>query len=65
MSRGIPNGPECAAVLSLEPLLAANMACTMAMVAFVSLVRPIAQEIHMWEAPWRSEKSTVHLCVFT
>lgn len=39
-------------VFSLKPLLAANMTCTMAMMAFVAIVGPLARQLHLpaWQA---------------
>lgn len=37
---------------NLRPLLAANLACTMAMMAFVALVGPIARQLGL--APWQA-----------
>ncbi len=37
---------------SLRPLLAANMACTMTMMAFVAIVGPIAHLLHL--SPWQA-----------
>ncbi len=38
---------RAAPAFSLKPLLAANMACTMAMMAFVSIIGPIARRLHL------------------
>lgn len=38
--------------LSLRPLMAAYMACTMAMMAFVSVIGPMARILHL--APWQA-----------
>lgn len=41
-----------ASTLNLRPLLLANMACTMSMMAFVALIGPIARQLGMatWQA---------------
>ena len=38
--------------LDIRPLMAAYMTCTMAMMAFVSLIGPIARSLHL--APWQA-----------
>lgn len=44
--------PPAPSTLPLRPLLAANMACTMAMMAFVSLIGPIVRQVGLmaWQA---------------
>ncbi|QTC00393.1 MFS transporter [Alcaligenes sp. SORT26] len=44
--------PEPSAPLPLTPLMLAYMSCTMAMMAFVSLVGPIARSLHL--PPWQA-----------
>ncbi|XDF37044.1 MFS transporter [Paracidovorax avenae] len=49
------HSPSCSSakeVFSLKPLLAANMACTMAMMAFVAIVGPLARQLRLpaWQA---------------
>lgn len=41
-----------AARFNIKPLMAAYMTCTMAMMAFVSLIGPIARSLHL--APWQA-----------
>ena len=44
--------PQAAPAFDLRPLLVANLACTMAMMAFVSLIGPIARILGLatWQA---------------
>jgi DHA1 family tetracycline resistance protein-like MFS transporter len=44
--------PMSSAAFTLKPLLVANMACTVAMMAFVAIVGPIARQLHLatWQA---------------
>lgn len=44
--------PSASRPLSLLPLMAAYMACTMSMMAFVSLIGPISRVLHLqtWHA---------------
>jgi len=44
--------PDAGPAFNLKPLLFANLACTMAMMAFVSLVGPMARVLQL--APWQA-----------
>ncbi|WP_038211418.1 MFS transporter [Xenophilus azovorans] len=48
----LPAGAAPGPAFSLRPLLFANLACTMAMMAFVSLVGPMARVLRL--APWQA-----------
>lgn len=55
MNRSIALNPSAAGAgpaFNLKPLLAANMACTMAMMAFVAIVGPLARQLRLpaWQA---------------
>jgi len=52
MALDISAAPAPAATFSLKPLLAANVACTMAMMSFVPLVGPIVRLLRL--PPWQA-----------
>jgi MFS transporter, DHA1 family, tetracycline resistance protein len=50
LKQAVPS--DAGSAFSLKPLLAANMACTMAMMAFVAIVGPVARQLRLpaWQA---------------